>query len=150
MGYVKPPSVFGHSQDAEMYSGAHETREEAIAEGNSEYGGSPFFTAEAEYPDPAAFLPSAVDIREQMEEALYDHEMGGEWAEGWPSPNADSDRELDSFLEGWARRNHPTSWYSVSPGTVQEHDENHPLVNNPKCPICASNGPCRHGVEFRT
>jgi len=40
---LRPDEVWGHSQDDERYYGDFETREEAIADGEREYGGEPFY-----------------------------------------------------------------------------------------------------------
>lgn len=99
---------WGHasSLDAETWTGAYSTREEAIEHGRREYDG-PFFVTRGSRIDPAEFMPSADELIEMAGERAAD-ECG---VEDWPDLSDQAVRELDDLLEAWARKHAQLDWW---------------------------------------
>lgn len=99
-----PRTVWGHAQseDAERYSGIHATREEAIAEGLTEYGGEPFYILAGTKPTPESLMPTARQMIEDIEQRAYDnHDAAEDWD---ANVSAEAKAELEELLGAWARK----------------------------------------------
>jgi hypothetical protein len=108
---------WGHSEHekAERWSGAFESREEAIEDGRRHYRhgpAAPFWIQAGATPDAASFVPSADEIVEQMGNAAADN--AGEVAAEYPDVSAEAREELDAYLATWATKHAaPRFWIAV-------------------------------------
>ena len=106
--------VWGHSDDrnTDLWRGACPSREEAILDGTSEYGGEPFWVQRGVPRDPADYVPDVADIIEQMAENAADDV--GEPAADWPDVGKEAKAALAALLQTWARKHCPVHFWSAS------------------------------------
>lgn len=107
--------VWGHgsSSNTERWEGAFPSKEAAIKDGREYYGHDEFWVIKGIRVDPGEFTPDANEIIERMGERA-DEEVESdevESMEDWPDPSEEAKRELNEFLEKWARQYCPIeSW----------------------------------------
>lgn len=93
----------GDIEQSEAWSGAHDTREEAIQDGIEQFEGAPFWICAGGLYDPADLMPSASFIVEQMVEATCD--TGCPDGVDDPVHVKDGGEEaLDELLKLWAEK----------------------------------------------
>lgn len=95
-------SVYGiaKSEFAEKFNGSYASREEAIAEGTTDYGGEPFYVLEGEYPTASEMVPDQEWVLERIGDYAVDNY--GEVALGFPQVTDEAKAELDAMLKAWA------------------------------------------------
>ena len=111
---------WGHAPDnrTERWHGVLLTREDAIAEGRIEHGGSGFWIARGIKCDPAQFMPDADDLVQTMASNAGDN--AGEVAEDWPDAvSKEAEAELTEFLAAWARKHIPCEFW-IADGHEEE------------------------------
>ena len=103
------PWGYASSKDAEGWEGYCDSREEAIEEGREYFDGEAFYICEGYCPDPADFIDDGSDVIERMDERCFDE--CGDIAEDWPSVPDAALKELNDFLEAWARKHCHIDFY---------------------------------------
>lgn len=108
---------YASSKDAEAWTGACRTRDEAIKEGSShfsfllEFGGryDGFWIHSGHLVTLEMVLPDVDDIIERMGEQAYDE--AGECAEEYPDVTNEARIELEGLIRGWCEKYAtPTFW----------------------------------------
>ena len=120
--------IYGHAsyEDAEQYSGTFPTREEAIAEGTTEYGGEPFYVMAGESPEAASLMPDADHILDIMAGNAHDN-YGHDLTEDFPEVTEEAKAELDALLKDWANKHvEVTFWEAVgTPERIEPEEQDH-------------------------
>lgn len=102
-----PKKVWGYaSYPDEPFSGAYDTREEAVEDGKDEFetesGHDSFYVIDGAMADVAAYLPDVEWIIEKLGENAY--EEAGEIAEGYPEVSEEGKLALEELLLAWANK----------------------------------------------
>ncbi len=107
--------VWGHglNRDEESWSGAYETREEAIEDGRDTYEDEAFHVKSGTVPDTGEWLYDvAEDFVDRLGERAY--EEVGELAEDWPpTPSKEAANELQEFCAAWVRKHMPPTFWAA-------------------------------------
>jgi hypothetical protein len=111
---MKPGDIvwgYSTSRDSETWSGICPTREAAIAEGRVEFADlEEFWIVRGKMVDPADVIVDADTVVEWMGDTAYDN-WAENVAEDYPKPTEEAKKELDDFLESWARKHCPLECY---------------------------------------
>ena len=100
---------YASSRDAETWTGAYETRKEAILDGLADYCGEGFWIHSGHLVPLETVLPDVDDLLERMGEVAYDE--AGEVAEDYPDVTDEARIELEELLRGWCEKHaRPTFW----------------------------------------
>lgn len=109
---------YASDDEAERWTGAYATREEAIAAGREEFGVESFWVASGTRPDAGDYFPDAHDMIETAEQVAYD--AVGEASEDWsPTPSKEAREELEAFITAWANKHCPCDFW-VADGVREE------------------------------
>jgi len=110
--------VWGYArcEDAERFTGAYESREEAIEEGRAYYGDEPFWILKGLYPAPTNFLPDPDWILERMAEAAASE--ADEAAAEFSDVTKEAKMELKALLSAWAEK-HVKARFWVGIGSAE-------------------------------
>lgn len=104
--------TLGEHPTSENWSDAFDTREEAITDAREYHGpGVSFRVVRGASPDPARFVPRYRDTLEAMSEAAAND---GPDDLDWPDPDDSAHAEYVDFMDAWARRHHPPSWWEAT------------------------------------
>ncbi len=120
-------SVWGHAKSdmAKRFYGTFSSREDAIADGTSDYDGEPFYILEGECPSGSEMVPDADQIIEMIGEWPADNFLGELVDDGFPHVTDEAKAELNTLLEAWAEKHIKVSfWQGVdSPERIEPGGE---------------------------
>ena len=84
---------WGHSHDGEYYTGAYDTREEAVAEARAVEN-----RFVGQFRDPQA-PEDCIDADDLLEKSACQDDYEGDWADGWPDATAEQRKELTTAVQ---------------------------------------------------